>query len=1088
MRNLKRALSMAMASVMLMGMSVVGTGAANVSDFSDVDSINNLEAVTIATGLGIFDGYDDGEFKPERVVTRAEMAVVIAKILHGADVDPATFVGDAKFTDVPAWAEGYVNLCDSLGIIEGYGDGKFGPNDPVTTVQANIMLLKALGYYTAEGDNLPSNWADAQLQATSKATALGFFGEKSLPMAAGLTREDVAELTFNALFAQRVAYDDVRGLHVKANNRNVVVTNGTDDELNTLANNTFGLYSAEGIVSANGMTDEALSADLRSAAQTTLVFTEDTDLDMDGKIDYLVGQDYDFEVESDLDFIGHAATVYYTMEKNTPVVFALVDQATLVEIIDNETNTTNLAKAANNAGFKKNSILDIKAQEYMVNFDADIQANDASLGGRYTFTADNTLRQAKKLVLISNSANKQVDEVIILDQYLDVVKSVEADDEETFYHITNDASDMHIAMDTLEEKDYVIVTNIGMQGKVNILGAANIVSGNISKLIGISDTTASVKKVVADGEEYIASKVAPYVDATFTQFSDIKTIGATTMVLDAFGELIGLSEAAPAPNYAYVAQYGYDTGLTGNGVSQKGILYALVYFADGTSGVYPVDLVDSQQDYFHYVTGGTKKAYTINKGTEATFNGSSNIYDKTADTKDITTDAPEYAAIGLWDVKVQSDGTVKITTIKDHEITDDVDNNNVQLVKSRATLMNKTDADGVVSGVIKSGTHTLYQNNDTVYFYVNGAYNPDASDNGLTVVPVTGVKNAVGFVNDGTNGIQEGYATGKTDANAAWNVETMLIEGITVGGATGVYYYDQGNYYVVKADQGYTLTYKLYDNNGNLYEHTYDNQGKFFKDVEDAKKHASDNGNAFTDGFYKIGAQNLVAVVDMNDDQAYENTDITVIDGTPVSSVYGTKDDVTYIVNAHATYDVKTDNLYDSVNVIGSIAETTKIVNLTTNGKLGTLAGLKNAIKNDGNVTVSYKYDRDVNNEGSWVANVLFVTSYTPDMTVAPGRPDEAVLFDVTGLTKVSGNFEITVTPKHVMKDGTGNDVTYTIYYSDNNVGNAKVTTGTYNLGADQSAAFNIPTGVTVDETANYYVEVSFGGETVVSEIFRVVK
>ena len=203
MRNLTRALSMAMASVMLMGMSVVGTGAANVSDFSDVDSINNLEAVSIATGLGIFDGYDDGEFKPEKVVTRAEMAVVIAKILHGADVDPATFVGESKFTDVPAWAEGYVNLCESLSIIEGYGDGKFGPNDPVTTVQANIMLLKALGYYTAEGDSLPGNWADAQLAATSKATALGFFGEKSLGMSQGLTREDVAELTFNALFAQR---------------------------------------------------------------------------------------------------------------------------------------------------------------------------------------------------------------------------------------------------------------------------------------------------------------------------------------------------------------------------------------------------------------------------------------------------------------------------------------------------------------------------------------------------------------------------------------------------------------------------------------------------------------------------------------------------------------------------------------------------------------------------------------------------------------------------------------------------------------------------------------------------------------------
>lgn len=96
-------------------------------------------------------------------------------------------------------------------------------------------------------------------------------------------------MAFETLFAQRVAHDDYRGLYVKANDRNVVVTNGTDDEMNALAQNTFGLYIAEGVVTASGMTDEKLSESLKSAAQATLTFTEAVDLNKGGKKEYTEG-------------------------------------------------------------------------------------------------------------------------------------------------------------------------------------------------------------------------------------------------------------------------------------------------------------------------------------------------------------------------------------------------------------------------------------------------------------------------------------------------------------------------------------------------------------------------------------------------------------------------------------------------------------------------------------------------------------------------------------------------------------------------------------------------------------------------------
>ena len=61
MKNLKRTLSLALASVMLLGMMVVGSSAA----FIDADEIVNKKAVEITAGLGLFAGNPDGSFNPK---------------------------------------------------------------------------------------------------------------------------------------------------------------------------------------------------------------------------------------------------------------------------------------------------------------------------------------------------------------------------------------------------------------------------------------------------------------------------------------------------------------------------------------------------------------------------------------------------------------------------------------------------------------------------------------------------------------------------------------------------------------------------------------------------------------------------------------------------------------------------------------------------------------------------------------------------------------------------------------------------------------------------------------------------------------
>ena len=149
MRNLKRVLSLALASVMLLGMMVIGAGAADktYADLTDSDKISNTEAVALLVDLGIIQGKPDGSYAPTEIVDRATMAKLICTMIMG-DIDQNLYKGTkTDLTDVDGhWAEGYIKYCYSNNIITGDGQGHFFPNEPVTVVQAAKMLLVALGY------------------------------------------------------------------------------------------------------------------------------------------------------------------------------------------------------------------------------------------------------------------------------------------------------------------------------------------------------------------------------------------------------------------------------------------------------------------------------------------------------------------------------------------------------------------------------------------------------------------------------------------------------------------------------------------------------------------------------------------------------------------------------------------------------------------------------------------------------------------------------------------------------------------------------------------------------------------------------
>ena len=197
MRNLKRALSLALASVMVLGMTVVGTGAS----YTDVTSKQNQEAIEVLQAVGIMVGDDNGNFNPDQKVTRNEMAVVMSNLM---DYRAATYAGTSPFTDVPSWAEPYVAACWNNGITSGYTKTTYGGSDTVTTSQAALMLMKALGYFQYSSD-FGTDW---QFETIKQATKIDLFDDVDSGVREAMTRNDLAQLVLNALEAGTVEADD----------------------------------------------------------------------------------------------------------------------------------------------------------------------------------------------------------------------------------------------------------------------------------------------------------------------------------------------------------------------------------------------------------------------------------------------------------------------------------------------------------------------------------------------------------------------------------------------------------------------------------------------------------------------------------------------------------------------------------------------------------------------------------------------------------------------------------------------------------------------------------------------------------------
>lgn len=201
---MKRTLALVLALVMVFGLMAFPASA----DFTDDAEIKYVEAVDVMSAIGVIDGFEDGSFDPDGLLTREQAAKVVAYLrLNASDADKLATTG-APFDDVAAdrWSAGYISYCVSEGIINGRDENTFDPTGNITGYEFAKLMLGALGYDSEIEGYTGSSWA---IEVSKDALTVGLFdGNKGADYNQPITREEAALYAFNMLQSDVVDYED----------------------------------------------------------------------------------------------------------------------------------------------------------------------------------------------------------------------------------------------------------------------------------------------------------------------------------------------------------------------------------------------------------------------------------------------------------------------------------------------------------------------------------------------------------------------------------------------------------------------------------------------------------------------------------------------------------------------------------------------------------------------------------------------------------------------------------------------------------------------------------------------------------------
>lgn len=266
---------------------------ASAAVFTDVSTGSKYyEAVNRLSELGIINGYEDGSFRPDNNVTRAEFSKIIVGMMNKATEAKSTPPSSA-FDDVNQvqWCIPYVNYLTANGVIKGYADATFRPSNIITYAEAATIICRVLGYDEATvGYSWPANYMNEAAALELSDTA----HSASDPV----TRAVVAEITDNALFTYVNGKKEVKYLesigYTVTDNCYIIASQNDDASLNSDEIRTDnGVYEVKNnsIISMAGssgtliLDDNNKAVSFRKKDMKSLTVTV-TDIDENRTIDY----------------------------------------------------------------------------------------------------------------------------------------------------------------------------------------------------------------------------------------------------------------------------------------------------------------------------------------------------------------------------------------------------------------------------------------------------------------------------------------------------------------------------------------------------------------------------------------------------------------------------------------------------------------------------------------------------------------------------------------------------------------------------------------------------------------------------------
>ena len=148
-KDMKKLISLAAAVVMLVTSAFSGTVFAAYTDVAEDNRYS--KAITTLSKLGVINGYEDGTFGGSREITRAEM-VKLLSVLLGLDKTAVEGETNVTLSDISGhWAESFIRKFVAKGYILGYPEGDFRPDKAVSRAEAVTIINRVTGLAKASG-------------------------------------------------------------------------------------------------------------------------------------------------------------------------------------------------------------------------------------------------------------------------------------------------------------------------------------------------------------------------------------------------------------------------------------------------------------------------------------------------------------------------------------------------------------------------------------------------------------------------------------------------------------------------------------------------------------------------------------------------------------------------------------------------------------------------------------------------------------------------------------------------------------------------------------------------------------------------